>query len=292
VPILANIYRILWGLTSSRNPSHCRELVPWHFISGWLHIHWSGVYHPSLSSDLRVSSPILSDLAGTESASLTPEDARFRFYHSRDHLRLAHTRLATHHLAGGAYRSLIDATPSRDSAPLKGQSNVLDYFISLRHRFLPPRINDYAFIEPYSSHRCAYQFGLDHDVPAFFFHPESLAADLEGLGWFYSHLFRLETGSHFQMVPASHAPTFSRHYIWWYHDVIRSYQSYTPSVMAHNTCPRGRGSSSSDPTDDDFILFHLFFSEPVDFQGVDSRCPCLSTRTRLTGTFQIHFFLS
>jgi Plant mobile domain len=214
VPVLANIYRSLRGLTSSRDPSRCRELVPWHFISGWLHMHWSSVYHPSLSSDLRASLPILGDLAGIEPASLTPEDTRFRFYHSHDHLRLARARLATHHLVGTAYRSLIDAAlSSRDSSPLRGQPDILDYFISLRHGFLPLRIGDYAFIEPYSPHRCAHQFGLDQDVPTFLLRPESLAADLEGLGWCYSHLFRLGTGSHFQTVPASCASTFSRRYI-------------------------------------------------------------------------------
>jgi hypothetical protein len=81
-------------------------------------------------------------------------------------------------------------------------------------RFLPLRIDDHAFIEPYSPHRCAHQFGLDQDVPAFLLRLEFLAADLEGLGWCYSHLFRLETGSHFQIVHASHIPTFSRRYIW------------------------------------------------------------------------------
>jgi hypothetical protein len=79
------------------------------------------MYHPSLSSDLRASLPILSDLAGIELASLTPKDARFRFYRIHDHLRLARTRLASHHLAGIAYRSLIDVAPSsRDSPPLRG----------------------------------------------------------------------------------------------------------------------------------------------------------------------------
>jgi hypothetical protein len=292
VPVLANIYRSLRGLTSSRDPSRCRELVPWHFISGWLHMYWSGLYHPSLSSDLRAHLPILGDLAGTEPASLTPEDARFRFYRSHDHLRLARTRLATHHLAGTTCRPLVDATfRSRGSSPFRDQPDVLDYFISLRYGFLPLRIGDYAFIEPYSPHRCAHQFGLDQDVPLFLLHPESLAADLEGLGWCYSHLFRLGTGSHFQTVPASRTPTFSRRYIWWYYNVIRSYQSYTPSVVVRSTCPRDRGSSSSSLSYDDFISFPLLSSVPVDFQGLDSRCLCSSTRTHLTGTLQIHPFL-
>jgi hypothetical protein len=79
---------------------------------------------------------------------------------------------------------LIDAVPSfRDSTLLRDQPDVLDYFISLRRGFLPLRIGDYAFIEPYSPHRCAHQFGLDQGVPTFFFRPESLGVDLEGLGW-------------------------------------------------------------------------------------------------------------
>jgi hypothetical protein len=115
------------------------------------------VYHPSLSSDLRDNLLILSDLAGTEPASLTPEDARFRFYHSCDHLRLAHTRLVTYHSAGTTYRSLTNVMPSsRDFSSIIDQHDDLDYFINLRHGFLPLCIGDYAFIEPYSPHRCAH----------------------------------------------------------------------------------------------------------------------------------------
>jgi Plant mobile domain len=90
VPVLANIYRVLRGLTSSHSPSHCREIIPWHLISGWLHMHWSGLYCPSLASDLRDELPLLSDLAGIQPSSMTAEDARYRFYMSQDHLRFAH----------------------------------------------------------------------------------------------------------------------------------------------------------------------------------------------------------
>jgi hypothetical protein len=37
--VLANFYRDLWGLVSSRCPSQCKELIPWHLVSGWLHIY-------------------------------------------------------------------------------------------------------------------------------------------------------------------------------------------------------------------------------------------------------------
>jgi hypothetical protein len=52
VPVLANIYRCLRGLTSSCSPSQCQELIPWHLISGWLHMHWSGSYDPDMAVTL------------------------------------------------------------------------------------------------------------------------------------------------------------------------------------------------------------------------------------------------
>jgi Plant mobile domain len=79
VSVLANIYRCLRGLTSSRSPSQCQELIPWHLISGWLHMHWSGSYDPSMAIALRDRLPLLSDLAGVQPTSLTPEAARYRF---------------------------------------------------------------------------------------------------------------------------------------------------------------------------------------------------------------------
>jgi hypothetical protein len=49
------------------------------------------------------------------------------------------------------------------------------------------------------------------------------------------------------------------------YNVIRSYQSYTPSVVSRSTCPRGRGSSSSSFSHDDFVPFPPLSSEPMDF---------------------------
>jgi hypothetical protein len=75
VPVLANIYRGLRGLVSSRSPSRCREMIPWHLVSGWLHMHWSGSYDPGMAASLRDHLSLLSDLAGVQPTSLTPTDA-------------------------------------------------------------------------------------------------------------------------------------------------------------------------------------------------------------------------
>jgi hypothetical protein len=112
VPVLANIYRCLRGLTSSRSPSQCQELIPWHLISRWLHLHWSGSYDPSMAVALRDRLPLLSDLAGVQLASLTPEVARYRFFRSRDHLRFSRDRSVARGVARATNRMVIDSRVS------------------------------------------------------------------------------------------------------------------------------------------------------------------------------------
>jgi hypothetical protein len=97
---------------------------------------------------------------------------------------------------------------------------------------------DVRIIEIYR--RCAHQFGLYQDIPAPLLRPASLAADLEGVGWCYTHLFRLSTGARCQMMPTSKILTFPKHYQQWYYDVICSYQLYTPPVVVRSTGPRDR----------------------------------------------------
>jgi Plant mobile domain len=292
VPVLANIYRGLRGLTSSRSPSDCRELVPWHLISGWLHMHWSGIYSPTLDLSLRRRLPLLGDLAGVQPASLSAKDARFRFYQSREHLRFAHTRLAIHHTISSTGRPVIDSRV-RDIPSIRSRPDDLEYLISIRQGFLPLRIGSYTFIEPYSPHRCAHQFGLDQDIPAPLIRPETMAVDLEGVGWCYTHLFRLRTGARCQMVSIARSPTFSRAYIQWYYDAIHFYQSFDPSVVISSTCPPDIGSSQrlADPIIGGRDTFPVIIVAPVDFMGLDSRFSYFPARTILTG-MSIHPFMS
>jgi hypothetical protein len=103
--------------------------------------------------------------------------------------------LTTRRIARTVERSVIDSrVPSSDPSSIRDRLTDLEYLISIRQGFLPFRSGDHIFIEPYSPHRCAHQFGLDQDIPAPLLRPEFLAADLEGVGWCYTHLFRLGTG--------------------------------------------------------------------------------------------------
>jgi hypothetical protein len=89
-----------------------------------------------------------------------------------------------------ADRMVIDSrVPSSDPSSIRARPIDLEYLISIRQGFLPLRLGSYMFIEPYSPHRCAHQFGLDQDIPASLSRPISLAADLEGIGWYYTYLF-------------------------------------------------------------------------------------------------------
>jgi hypothetical protein len=133
VLVLANIYRGLRGLVSSRSPSRCRELISWHLVSGWLHMHWLGSYDPSMAVPLRDHLSLLSDLAGVQPTSLTPTDARYKYYRSRDHLRFARDRLATHRIARTVERSVIDSrVSSSDPSSIQARPTDLEYLVSIR----------------------------------------------------------------------------------------------------------------------------------------------------------------
>jgi hypothetical protein len=136
-------------------------------------------------------------LAGVQSASLTPKAAIYRFFRSRDHLRFTRDRLVARGVARAADRLMVESrVPSSDSSCIRARPADLEYLISIHQGFLPLKQSRHVFIEPYLPHRCAHQFGLDQDVPAPLLCPASLAADLEGVGWCYTHLFRLGTGCH------------------------------------------------------------------------------------------------
>jgi hypothetical protein len=149
-----------------------------------------------MTAPLRDHLPLLSDLAGVQPTSLTPKDARYRFYRSRDHQRFSRDILTTRRIARTVERSVIDSmVPSSDPSSIRARPTDFEYFVSIRQGFLPLRLDGYIFIEPYSPHRCAHQFDLDQNISVPLLRPESLATDLGGVGWCYTHLFRLGTGA-------------------------------------------------------------------------------------------------
>jgi hypothetical protein len=72
-------------------------------------MHWSSSYDPGMAAILRDHLPILSDLVGVQPTSLTPADAKYRFYMSHDHLRFARDKLATRGIARAVERLVVDS---------------------------------------------------------------------------------------------------------------------------------------------------------------------------------------
>jgi hypothetical protein len=207
-------------------------------------------------------------------------------------LRFSRDRSVARGVARVADRMVIDSrVHSSDPSSIRAKPTDLEYLISIRQGFLPLRLGSYMFLEPYSPHRCAHQFSLDQDIPAPLLRPISLTADLEGIGWCYTHIFRLGTDTRYQMVSTSRTSTFSRRYQQWYYEAIHSYQSYTPPVVARSTCPRDRHALLGGTVSRDHSSFPDIAIEPVDFQGLDSRFSHSSVRTILTGMFHHPFRL-
>jgi Plant mobile domain len=295
IPVLANIFRSLRGMVSSQDPSRCREWVPYHFICGWLHMHFSGLYQPSIFSEtMRSRLPLLADMAGAIATSFTALGARFFFHDCKKRLRTTRARLSTLYSGRLTDRVIIDEiTFSRSDHGIRARLDDWEYLVSVRCGFLPLRLRDHAVIEPYSPHRCAHQFSLDQDIPLMLRRPPYLAVDMVGLGWCYSFLFRTGTGSQCQMASSSRTYIFSQGYQQWYHTLIATYQSIHPKTVVEAVCPDKDGrrkneifvSSILGPVTRDADLFPAVRGEPLDFQGLDSRFSFIPFRSFIAGTF-------
>jgi Plant mobile domain len=122
VPVLANIYRSLRGLVTSRDPSGCREMIPHHFICGWLHMHFAGLYQPAALSESMMSElPLLASIAGTTATSFSGVGARHIFHRCGEHFRTTSTRLSTLYSGRLIDRVIIDEIPQ-----FRGGSGIMD----------------------------------------------------------------------------------------------------------------------------------------------------------------------
>jgi Plant mobile domain len=292
VPVLANIYRSLRGLVTSRDPSRCREWIPQHFICGWLHMHFTGLYpSAALSEPMIADLPLLAHIAGTIATSFTAVAARSIFYRCSEHLRCTRARLSTLYLGRLTDRVIRDEILLSRATDIRGRLDDWEYLISIRCGFLPLRLRDFAAIEVYSPHRCAHQFHLDQVIPFMLRRPSYLAVDMVGLGWCYAFLFRTGTDSRCQMASSSRTYIFSQGYQQWYWDLISTYQSITPATIVRGICVDRNGkrkyvvsqSSILEPTFRDTDLFPAVRGEPLDFQGLDSRFSFIPFRSFIAG---------
>ena len=105
---------------------------------------------------------------------------------------------------------MIDESPSEDySRGLVPDSTEAEFFISIRHGFLPLRLGDRVILEPYMPHRCAHQFGLDQDVPVMIRTADSIVADLDCATRCWTAFLRLDTRCRFTIPSTSRVSIFS-----------------------------------------------------------------------------------
>lgn len=76
IPMIANIFRCMRVLSTSRDPSFCDEVVPFHYIHGWAHLYWTGLYSPVMSLKMRKKLHLLADIARAKAIPLFPDLAR------------------------------------------------------------------------------------------------------------------------------------------------------------------------------------------------------------------------
>ena len=273
IPALANIYSAMRVLVSSRDPSSCRAVVPFHFLGGWLHVYWSGLYLPSMSQQLRDVLPLLAGIANATVPPMNPTKARHFFFHSRERISPHRVRPFSRALSGRYDTWITDDITDPSKRILE-----LEYLISLRPGWLPLRRGDRMILEFYQPHRCAHQFGYDQVIPVTRFRFDGLFADLECLAACWSAILRRCTGSRFFVPSAFRVAKFARAYHYWYHGTISVFQAIVPNDLQAKTClsrqdsekveealrRRKRDRSASSSTDASPARWLL------DFSGLDS----------------------
>lgn len=160
VPLLANIYRTLRDLASAKDPSFSGDCIPFHFIHGWLNMHWPNLYTTQMSTTTRSHLPAMHAMAGTLPRIFDDRGARGNFYWSKDDLDKCHARA---HLS--VLRKYSDCHLTDSESVMRSCPDLYDFLIFIRHGLLPLRIGELIILEPYYPHRCGRQFGYDMHVP-------------------------------------------------------------------------------------------------------------------------------
>jgi hypothetical protein len=223
IPALANLFKCMRVISTSRDPSFCDEVIPYHYLFGWVHMYWAGLYSPIVGDTLLSVLPTLIEIAGARAIRIPERQARALLRHSGGYLRLAYGRQYACHEEQSEDLILFDGGPGGDhhrglilGSPQSG------FFISLRHGLLPLRLGDRVVLEPYMPHRCAHQFGLDQSIPADVPSADDICADLEGAVRCWSSFLRVETQARFLMPRPFRYVAFSVTYERWFRDMVRS----------------------------------------------------------------------
>jgi len=264
VPTLANVYKTLRSLCTSSDPSFSKVVIPWHFVSAWLHMHWVGLYLPVLPESLRMALPIMADIAGAMPKQFRPNEARTCFNNVEKHFRKRNEcispRTFTYHKERQVDRILLDSFC--DLIDPNERLNF-EFLVSVRYGLLPLRIGNSVVLEPYSPHRCAHQFRLDQGLPEAISFPSSVSASLEDAGKCWVSLLRRGVKSYFFIPAISREFYFSAIFRRWYDNLINPLRPLPPNFAESMTSNNATSSAT---------VKRKLASQvtPPDFRGRDS----------------------
>lgn len=223
IPALANLFKSMRVISTFCDPSFCDEVVPYHYLLGWAHMYWAGLYVPTMDDSLLHHLPTLAQIAGARASRVPSWRARMYFRQGESFLRLC---------GGRRFACSADQVQTEDlvlsdrgsegevRGPLRLGSSEAGFLVSLRHGLLPLRLGDLVVLEPYMPHRCAHQLGLDQCIPADITSFRGICADLVGVVRCWETFLRIETEARF-MIPKTHrSATFTIPYRRWYRDMV------------------------------------------------------------------------
>ena len=213
-------------------------------------------------------------VAGAYLDRFAPYRARELFYRPTVHLADYVDRLRRESSALVRDRTLHDIAPGFPGN-LQSPARLADaeYFISIRHGILPLRIGGDIFLEVYSPHRCAHQFGYDQGIPALCPCPSFIAPSLLDLRRLWSYLFRFGTGAQFTIPRLSRLGLIHPIYVNWYTRLSAGMRAWSPGDFARVcAAPHLQQRAAGLVIEDEVYSEEQRYSvAPPDFGGRDTR---------------------
>lgn len=129
--------------------------------------------------------PTISRMAGTIPRNFREPGARYIFGNCSQELGNDSARQLSRFFPENTPVELVDDFYHR----IRANEDHLYYLISIRCGLLSFRVGELIILESYSPHRCAHQFGLDQETPAWLSRPHNLSPNQKALRKCWSYLF-------------------------------------------------------------------------------------------------------
>ena len=185
VLVLANIYKGLNEIVSSKTPSKCDAIFPAHYLNAWLVEYFDTQF----------------ELEGSHSKAVLrmfrySEEGAAKHYNEVTARKLFHAISSFKFHRLGLIKGHREILVDNDKLP----SSYADYFISQRSSYLASHRGSICIVEPYSPHRFGQQFGFNQHIPGEL-NEDFRTVTLEQVVCFWRRCLHLVIGSKF-LIPA------------------------------------------------------------------------------------------